>query len=486
MLDQSKTPLFDALKKYAQEGTVPFHVPGHKGGRGIPELTEYLGANTMTIDINSIHGLDDLNNPSACIQESHELAADLFGSDYAHFLVNGTSQGVQSMIMSTVGPDDRIIIPRNAHKSAINGLILSGARPIYIKPEVDSDLGIALNLSMKNVTDCMNKVSDLNSILLLNSTYYGICADVNSIVKIAHEKGIAVLADEAHGATFSFHPELPMAAMAAGADMSALSTHKSLGSLTQSSILLYNEGLVKPGTVKGVIGLSQTTSSSYLLMLSLELCRKQMGLTGEDLVERALELSHYARKEINQMNGLFCFGAEHIAHHREFSFDPMKLYIDATQLGLTGFQLDLLLRYEYNLQVEMATAAGVMALVTVGDNKETIEALLFSLKEISQRYQKVKVERTPYESPDFPDMFITPREAYYATSQSIPLEEAQGEISTEMIMVYPPGIPLVCPGEIITQDMIDHIAWLKAQNSHLQGTEDPTVSRIRVVDNLLW
>lgn len=484
--NQNRTPLFDALKAYQERNVIPFDVPGHKHGAGLKEFGEFVGNKVLQIDVNSMKPLDNLNNPISVIKEAEDLAAEAYWADHSFFLVNGTTSGVQAMIMSVCEPGDKIIMPRNAHKSAINGLILSGAIPVYIQPEINERLGIAMGVTLENVEKAIARNFDAKAIYLINPTYYGVTSDIKSIVKIAHKYGMAVIVDEAHGAHFRFHDELPYDAIELGADMCAVSMHKTGGSLTQSSLLLIKEGLVDEKTVRTVLSLTQTTSASYLLMVSLDIARKTLAINGQALLSETLRLARYAREEINKIDGLYAFGKELVGSPGVFDFDETKLGINVADLGLTGFEVYNLLRDDYNIQVEMGDAFNILALISFGDNDGTVKALIEALRDISKRFNgtKSKVSFDRVAILENPELIVSPRHAFYSRKKAVKLEESEGEISGESIMVYPPGIPIVIPGERISIDMIDYVKMLKKQNSSLQGTEDPEVEYVKVLGSL--
>lgn len=481
--DQRKTPLFDALKAYHKKQVMPFDVPGHKHGVGIPELTEFVGNKVLEIDVNSMKPLDNISNPISVIKEAEELMAQAYCADYAFFLVNGTSSGVQAMIMSVCNPGDKIIIPRNAHKSAINGLILSGALPIYIQPETNDQLGIAMGVSVESVKEAMDKNPDAKAVFLINPTYYGATSDLKAIIKLAHAHDMAVLVDEAHGAHFRFYHEFPQEAMELGADMAAVSLHKTGGSLTQSSVLLLNEGRVHKNTVKTILNLTQTTSASYLLMGSLDVARKMLATRGQEIFSDILQMTRDARAEVNQIDGLYAFGKELIGQPGVYDFDETKLGIYVAGLGMTGFQAYDLLRDEYNIQVELGDTLNILAIISVGDREKPLKALIEALRDMSQRYggkegKQMKYAKIALENPE---VIVSPRNAFYTAKRLVKLEEAEGEISGESIMAYPPGIPIVSPGERISKEMIHYIKFLKNQHSMLTDTEDPEVEYVKVL-----
>lgn len=479
-LDQKKTPLFDAVKKYVESEVVPFHVPGHKQGRGIPELREYIGERALQMDANGMEDLDYANHPTGVILESERLMAQAFGAEQAFFLVNGTTAGVQAMIMSACEPGDRILIPRNAHKSTIGGIILSGAMPVYIQPEINERLGIAMGVTPESIKKAVKEQPHAKAVFLINPTYYGAASDLKSIVRIARRHDMAVLIDEAHGAHMSFHDDFPLTAMEVGADMSAASLHKTSGSMTQSSVLLIRSNLISADKAKQVLDLTHTTSSSYLLMCSLDVARKQLATMGSDMLEETLELVRWAREEINGIEGLYAFGRELAGTPGCHDFDETKLGINVSGLGYTGYQLEARLRREYNIQIELADLYNLLAVVSIGDRRQDLEALVSALGDISSKTGKRERKRV-ITIPDNPKMIVSPRDAFYSSKKSLPLEASDGEIAGEMVMAYPPGIPVICMGERITKDIIDYIKVLKEEKCELQGTADPFVDNIRVL-----
>ncbi len=480
-INQNSAPLFEAMVEYHKKNVIPFDVPGHKHGVGIPEMVKYFGSTMLELDINAMKDLDNICNPIGVIKEAEDLAAKAYGAKSAFFLVNGTTSGVQAMIMSVCNPGDKIILPRNAHKSAVTALILSGAVPVYMQPEINEELGIAMGVTLEEVEKKIAQHPDAKAVFLINPTYYGATSDIKGIVNIAKKHDIAVLVDEAHGAHMNFHDELPIEAIVAGADMCAVSTHKTGGSLTQSSLLLLNEGSLNTKSVKTTLNLTQTTSASYLLMASVDLARKQLAVKGEEMLAKVLELSRWARDEINKIDGLYAFGKELIGTPGVYNFDETKLGVNVRGIGLSGLDTYDILRDEYNIQTELGDMYNVLSIISLGDTKESLTALIEALKDIANKYRGNKVINIGKNFLKNPDVIVSPRDAYYSRKKVIRLEEAEGEVSGESIMAYPPGIPVVTPGEKITKEMIEYINTLKEKESLLQGTEDPYVEYIKVL-----
>ncbi len=473
-------PLIDAIRQYDQRNVVPFDVPGHKHGRGTKELVDFFGEQVMRIDVNSMKCLDNIGNPVSVIKEAQELMADAYDADHAFFLTNGTSSGVQAMIMSACQAGDKVILPRNSHKSAINALILGGITPVYVQPEMNIRLGIAMGVTIEKIKEAIALHPDAKAVFLINPTYYGAASDLKSIVKLCHDHDMAVLVDEAHGAHLHFHNELPMSAMQANADMSAVSMHKTGGSLTQSSALLLRGNIIDKDRVKTILNLTTSTSASYLLMASLDGARKILATRGELMLTDTLELSRDARNEINAIDGLYAFATELIDARGVYSFDETKLSINVTDIGLTGFEVYDLLRDEYNIQMELGDINNVLAIISLGDTKEALISLISALKDISIKYRKPKFDcnAMPLKNPE---VVIIPRDAFYMQKKILPLLESAGEIAGEYIMAYPPGIPILSPGERITKEIIEYIQVLKTQKSVLTDNHDPSGEFIKVI-----
>lgn len=480
-MDQRHTPLFDALKDYHNRNVIPFDVPGHKHGEGLKELSEYFGVRMLELDVNSMKCLDNLSHPTSVIREAELLLADAYGADYGFFMVNGTSSSVQAMIMSVCGPGDKIILPRNAHKSATNGMILSGATPVYVQPVICENLGIAMGVEVEAVKETILANPDAKAVFVINPTYYGAASDLKGIIELAHAHGMVVLVDEAHGAHFNFHPELPASASSLGADLVAASVHKTGGSLTQSSVLLMNEGFVNKNHVRTMINLTQTTSASYLLMTSLDVARKNLALNGVTILENVLKMAREAREAINATHGLYAFAKELEGTPGVFQFDETKMTVNVSGLGLTGFEVYDIMRDEYNIQLELGDANNVLAIMSLGDTQEHIDALVDAFKDISKRFghqDKLTYVHVPM---NCPTTALCPRDAFYKAKESVMLDDAIGRISGESLMAYPPGIPIITPGELITEEIVSYVKYLKTQNTLLTDLEDENIEYIKVI-----
>ncbi|HWQ06379.1 MAG TPA: aminotransferase class I/II-fold pyridoxal phosphate-dependent enzyme [Feifaniaceae bacterium] len=476
---QKRAPIYEALVQFRKQRVVPFDVPGHKRGRGNPELVELLGEKCVGIDVNSMKPLDNLCHPVSVIREAEELATDAFGAARAFLMVGGTTSSVQSMILSACKSGEKIILPRNVHKSAINALVLCGAVPVYIDPRVDPKLGIPLGMELADVQAAIEQNPDAVAVLVNNPTYYGICSNLKAIVELAHAHGMQALVDEAHGTHLYFGKELPMSAMSAGADMSAISMHKSGGSLTQSSLLLLGSN-VNARYVDKIINLTQTTSASYLLMSSLDISRRNLALRGEQSFQKVAEMAQYARDEINEVGGYYAFGRELVNGGSVFDFDVTKLSIYTRGIGLAGIEVYDLLRDEYDIQIEFGDISNILAYLSIGDRIQDIERLVGALADIKRLYAKEPTELflAEYISPV---VAATPQAAFYAEAESLPIRAAEGRICSEFVMCYPPGIPILAPGEVITKAIIDYILYAKAKGCSMQGPEDPEIEYLNVL-----
>lgn len=478
-LDQRRAPIYEALENFRRMRVVPFDVPGHKHGRGNPELTAFLGQQCVGVDVNSMKPLDNLCHPVSVIHEAEELAADAFGAAHAFLMVGGTTSSVQSMVLTACKRGDEIILPRNVHRSVINALVLCGAVPVYVNPEVNQRLGISLGMRREEVAKAIAEHPKAVAVLVNNPTYYGVCSDLRAIVQMAHSAGMLCLADEAHGTHFYFGGGLPVSAMAAGADMAAVSMHKSGGSLTQSSLLLVGPN-VHAGYVRQIINLTQTTSGSYLLLSSLDISRRNLALRGRAMFHQVADMAEYARQEINAVGGYYAFGREIMNGNSVFDFDSTKLSVHTRDIGLAGIEVYDILRDEYDIQIEFGDIGNILAYLSMGDRPQELERLVSALAEIRRRYQRDSAGLLSQEY-IASEVVISPQDAFYAEKVSLPLEECAGHVCSEFVMCYPPGIPILAPGERITKEILEHIQYAKEKGCSMTGPEDPEIHRINVL-----
>ncbi|MFT8320325.1 MAG: aminotransferase class I/II-fold pyridoxal phosphate-dependent enzyme [Bacillus sp. (in: firmicutes)] len=482
-MSQHETPLYHGLLEHAKKDPVQFHIPGHKKGNGMdPEFRNFIGENALSIDLINIGPLDDLHQPKGIIKQAQILAAEAFGADYTFFSVQGTSGAIMTMIMSVCGPGDKIIVPRNVHKSIMSAIIFAGAIPVFIHPEIDKNLGISHGITIESVQHALELHPDAKGLLVINPTYFGISADLKKIVELAHSYDIPVLVDEAHGVHIHFHDELPLSAMQAGADIAATSVHKLGGSMTQSSILNVRGKLVNHKRVQTILSMLTTTSTSYLLLASLDVARKRLATEGKQLLDQTIALAQSIRQQINDIDHLYCVGAEIVESNIAYDYDPTKLIISVKDLSISGHDAEEWLRRHYKIEVEMSDLYNVLCIITPGDTEKEATILIKALKELSEKYhyQAGRVEAKVM-LPNIPVLALTPRDAFYSETELVNFDDSVGRVIAEFIMVYPPGIPIFIPGEIITEDNLEYIKRNMEAGLPVQGPEDYDFKKLRVI-----
>jgi arginine decarboxylase len=494
-LDQHKTPYFEALLEYVQAGTASFHTPGHKQGAGMhPRLRDFIGDRVLSIDLTQIRGLDDLNAPEGPIQEAHELAAAAYGADFSYFLVNGSTAGNQAMLMTALRPGDTVLLPRNSHKSATSALIMSATKPVYMKPEVDHELHIDHCVTPQTVEAALRAHPEARAVFVTSPTYYGATADLAAIERIVHGQGKLLLVDEAWGPHLHFHPELPASATAVGADACVNSTHKLLAGMSQASMLHTRGDRIDQGRLRSTLRLFQSTSPSLVLLASLDVARMQMATEGKTLLDRALGLARDARRRLNQIPGVFCMGTDHVGKPGVAGYDETRVVITVKDLGYTGYEAEEILRTRNGVQVELADLFNVVALVTIGDTAQTIDRLVGGVRELATAQRpsdlqaphgvlKRRTAQGGFALPDIPQQVATPREAFLADHVEIPFQNSAGNVCAEVVTPYPPGIPILCPGEAITQEIIEYVQLELEAGVHMQGPADPRLRSIRVLQS---
>ena len=465
-------PIVEAMKKYSSDGVLAFHTPGHKQGRGAHEfLRELLTLEGLRQEVSLMEELDDLHEPRSCIKEAQKLAAKLWHADETIFFVNGTTSAIQAMILGTLRAGDLVFIPRNAHRSVISGLILSGAMPIFLPIEFDAEFKLPLNVSVATIERAIKKYPQARAILIVSPNYYGVAADLEKISALAHAAGMILLIDEAHGAHLQFCEELPRSAMDSGADLAAQSTHKLLGALTQCSMLMFRKKFAD--RVKIAASLLQTTSPNQILLASLDIARLQMELEGREKVSRAVELSKRLRAEIKLIDGLKVFDAA-----ENFSLDATKVTVNVENLGLSGYEAEKILREELKVQCELSDMANLLFLITYADDERTISGLVDALKKLSSYRRKISPKPFLIPNSSFLIASLSPRETFYASVEVVALKKSVGRICAEEITFYPPGIPLLMPGEKISAEVVEVI---KNSVDKVFGAADKSLSTIKVV-----
>lgn len=483
--DQGKTPFLTKLLEYANSDVVSHDVPGHKLGNIGNDLETIIGKETFRLDANAPRGLDNLSRPMTVLKEASELMADAFDAEQCYFLTGGTTLGILAMIMSTVRAKEKIILPRNVHKSAINALILSGAVPIFVQPHIDPKLGIANHLEINAVKKAIKDNPDAKGVLVINPTYFGAISDLSEIVEVAHEYDMVVMCDEAHGSHLGFSDRLPLSAMQAGADLTSCSLHKTLGSLTQSSILLVNSENVDHLRLRSTINMLQSTSPSSLLMASLDASRKTFATQGEERLSKLIDMANDTRDRINKIPNLEALDKAYFLKQGSFGYDETKLIIKVSKLGINGFEAYRELADIHHVQMELAETHLILAVLSIGTSQKDLDALVDALQMISDKYNEQDLPAVkPKVRYAFPEVFTRPREAYHAPKKYIPLTEAAGEIAGESVMIYPPGIPIVIPGEVISEDIINDLGFYRKNGSTILS--DTESGFIKVIDKNEW
>ncbi len=485
--EQKKTPFLDALCEYVSSSPTPFDVPGHKLGSFVTDLSRKIAPEILAFDANAPIGLDNLYHAKTVIKEAEQLAAKACQAEHCLFSVNGTTGGILTIFLSCLDNKDKIILPRNVHKSVINGLIISGAVPIFVNPQIDERLGIANAVKTSDYIKAMDEHPEAKAVFAINPTYFGICADLKTIVTEAHKRNMIVICDEAHGSNFYFSRKLPRSAMTADADITAISMHKGSGALTQASFILTKGSRINFYEVKRAFAMLSSTSPNPLLIASLDASRKEMVIHGKETLDKCLALAEYARRILNTIPGIKVFGKEYKDQNPDgvYDIDLTKLVISVRGLGLYGYDVYKKIRAESNVQLELGEIYVVLALIGPGTTKAHIDALYDGLKKISDEcYGTRRPKKAIKYHYSFPQSVVPPREGYDAPSKLVNLKESIGEISSETIMAYPPGIPLIIPGEIITSDLIKTIDFYYREGG--QVLKDSQQSKIKVIDKEKW
>lgn len=449
-------PLYEALLKYVEDGTLPYHMPGHKEGRIISR--KYI-ENLAKIDLTEVPGTDNLHDPQGPILEAEKLAAKAFGAKMSFFLVNGTTCGIYAAMSAVLNEGDAVIIQRNSHKSVYNGLILTGATPIYLTPLIDYEDGIAMGVSIDELEGLLKGNKDIKAVLITYPNYYGFCIDIKRIVDLVHKYNKILIVDEAHGAHFAFSDKLPLPASKAGADIVVESIHKTLPAFTQSSILHVNTDRVDVDRLKFYLSLYQSTSPSYILMTSIDLARDFMEREGKDRLEECVNLSIDARNKLNAIEGVKCIGDDIVGKYGINDYDTTKLTISIKGLGISGSEAERILRENFNIQMEMSDLYNILAIMTVADGEKEFGELVKSVEGLLKYKKNQEIRLIDY-YPDVPEMKMKPSEAVKKPYTLLKIDDAVDSVSLDYVIPYPPGVPLICPGEIIKKDMVQYIKLL--------------------------
>lgn len=474
--DQTKTPLVDALKNFDKISPAYFCIPSHHRGKGASSsFTEVFGKTVLKYDLTETPLTDDLHEADGAIKEAESLASELFGSDRTFFLVNGTTCANEAMIISSVCEGEKILVARNCHKSVLMGLIISGASPVYIEPEISGVFSAFGSISPEKVELAFKNHPDIKAFILTSPTYYGIGSDLQKIADICHSHGALLLVDEAHGSHFAFSDKLPKTALSCGADMVSQSTHKTLNSMTQSSMLHVKGSLVDISKVDAALKIVQSTSPSYILMASLDAARQNAALNGRTAVCRMLDITSYIRSALSSIDGVSC--PENVDGNEVFSFDKTRIIFSVK--GISGFSLSEILLEKYNICCEMADNYNVVSIIGSSDSYEDADRLINAVKEIAATVNSGKIKE--FSLPHRPPMAMTPRKAFFAKSTRTNFKDSVGKVSAEMIAPYPPGIPVIYPGEVITEEIYEFISEAIKDGRHIHGFSDKSMETIKII-----
>lgn len=484
-MEQNKTPLFTAMKNYIADGAVAFHTPGHKQGKGIPDkMREIITSDGLKMEVSLMEELDDIHGATGCIKEAQDLAADLYGADESRFFINGTTGAIHAMLLTALNPGDKVIVPRNAHRSVLGGLVLVGAKPVFIQPEIDENLGIAMSITPQEVRKVVEKNPDAKALVMVYPTYYGVAGDIKTIALIVHEYDMVLLVDEAHGPHLHFSDSLPVQALDAEADIVAQSTHKILGSMTQTSLLHMKGKRVDKERFNKMCSLVQSTSPNYLLMASLDTAREQMALKGKELIDKAVNLAENLRRRINEIDGLFCFGREYMNSAGKFALDVTKLTVSVRGLGISGAQAEHILRHKYKIQCELSDFYNLLFIISYADSQRECDYLYNALKNLARDFiGKKQRELVQIKLPPLPEYVLSPRDAMFKRTKKVDFKSSAGCIAGEMITFYPPGIPIIYLGERISREIIDYVDLQKNSGGNVIGPEDMNLYTVRVVED---
>ncbi len=479
---QDQAPIFETLLTHSKNKVVSFHTPGHKNGRGIDKrLRDFTGNNMYTMDLTVFPEVDSLHDPVGPIKKAQQLMAQAYGVEHSFFLVNGSSVGNMIMLMTACNPGDSVIVSRNAHKSAMSGIILAGVWPIWIQPKVDQNLDILFDSSPDQIREALDRYPEAKAVFVTSPTYNGITTDLVQIAEICHERGKALLVDEAHGPHLKFHKDLPVSAVEAGADLCVQSTHKILSALSQGSVIHFQSDLVDVTRLKRMVSLLQTTSPNYLTLASLDLARQQAVLHGEKMLDKVMRWGEYGRKRINQLKNFTCFTRKEI-NGRGYDLDVTKLTINVTRSGFSGHEIEEILAKEYKVQVDAADLFNLIAIMGIGSDKSDVNRLVGALEEIDEKYHGA-AQNWILQIPSLStEMVMVPRDVslLYKTKR-VPLAKAAGQIAAQTLTPYPPGIPVLIPGERITQAIVDYLGDLAEKDIRVVGQEGDMLRTIKVV-----
>lgn len=481
-LTQNVTPLLDTLLKHAQNKVVSFHTPGHKNGAGIhPKLRNFTKRNVYYLDVTVFPEVDSLHDPTHCIKFAQELAAKAYGSKNAFFLVNGSTAGNIAMLLSACDPGDSVILSRTCHKSVLAGVIIAGVWPIWVQPKVDQERDIIYEVSSEEIEYYIKNYPEAKAVFITSPNYNGICTDLIKIQEICKKYNKILLVDEAHGPHLKFHPDLPVSAAEVNADMFVHSMHKVLSALSQGSVLHFNSDKIDINRVRRVVSMLQTTSPNYFILASIDAARMQVVKYGAKVFSKIIKYCEEARNEINKLHNIFCLTRSEIKS-KHYDLDVTKLTINVTKTGLTGYKVEEILANEYKIQVDCADMFNLVAITGYGTSKEDIEKLVEAITDISKKYsgeyETWKLQLPPLAT----EVVMLPRDAFFSTNvKRVPLSKSVGCISAQTLTPYPPGLPILTPGERITKDAVEYLQELVSYTVRVSGQESDNLKTVKVI-----
>lgn len=479
-----RAPLCDAMVAYHERDMLPFTVPGHKCGKGTDAfMRSAVGAVAYRNDIPELGGLDDRTESHKLRRQAEALAAEAYHAKECFFSVNGTSLSAHVAMAAVIEPGVSVVLARNAHKSLIDACIFTGAHAVSIENEVDAEHNIEHGVSPQELEALLRRRPDVRAVFVVSPTYYGVAADVKALAEVCHRHDAALVVDEAWGAHFPFHPDFPPTGIAAGADLCIASVHKTMGGLQQASIILLQGKRIDRQRLERAVHMFESTSPSPLIMASIDASRRLMMLRGKELWSGALALAREARARIDGLDGLTVLGPELLQRPGCAGLDETKLVIDVSGLELTGYRAADWLFAEKRVAMELADERRLMAVVSFGDDAAAIDRLVDALRGLVATAPKLRTGRL-----DLPSLrgiggewLLPPGRAFFGPTEDVPLHEAAGKIAAELVTPYPPGIPRIRPGELITEEVIAYLKRGRDAGMFIQDAGDPTLRRLTVV-----
>ena len=483
-MDHAHTPLLSALKKASKREHAAFYAPGHRRGQGaFPSLKDLLGS-ALQADLPELPELDNLFAPEGPIQTAQILAADAFGAEQTWLLANGSTCGIEAALLAAIGPGETVIVPRNAHQSIIFGLILSGAIPVFVQPTYDPAWDMAYGISPAAIAAALDQHSNARAVLVVSPTYHGVCSDLATIAQIVHDHGIPLLVDEAHGPHFGFHPELPKSALEANADLVVQSTHKVLSALTQASMLHVQGTRIDRQRLERSLRMTQSSSPNYLLLASLDAARAQIATVGETLMDHTLAIAKQVRACLEGETPFQVLTAEAGAHLPGFhDLDLTRLTVDVSRVGWDGFAADACLHERFGVTAELPTLRCLTFILTLGSTEQDGQRLVQGLAGLLMDAPAAKPLEFTHLSQTLPSpvMVLSPREAFFALVETMPIQAALGRACADVICPYPPGIPILLPGEMVTEAAIAYLDEVHRRGGHITGLPEVGLAALRVV-----